>query len=368
VTVLEKVGAVTENERQHEEYRETPPADRKKRHLPQRSFALVVVVLLVAVYFLSGRGPGGQLFLYRQLLMDTTVELRFDGSDPREAEQLKDAVFGEMARLERLLSRTVEDSDVSLINSRAGLAPAAVNPETMALIETALAYGRLSEGAFDITVAPLLDRWGFRDRQYRLPSPAEIEQALRLVDYTLVEVDPARGTVFLPAAGMSLDLGGIAKGYIVDRGLAELKKVGVSHAFLNAGGDIGLIGSRPDGTPWRIGIKDPRGDDIIRILPLAGDIAVVTSGDYERFFEQDGVRYHHILDPATGYPTRSLASVTVVAPTAVVADALSTALFVLGPERGMALIESLPGVEAVLITTDLAVLVSSGLAGTIITP
>ena len=163
----------------------------------------------------------------------------------------------------------------------------------------------------------------------------------------------------------SLDLGGIAKGYIVDRGLALLAQAGVENAFLNAGGDIAILGTKPDGTPWRVGIRHPRGaDHYIAVLSMTGG-AVVTSGDYERTFEAGGQRYHHILDPSTGYPAGDLTSVTITAPTATEADALSTAVFVLGPERGLALVESLPGVEAVLVTRDLEIMVSTGLVGKI---
>jgi thiamine biosynthesis lipoprotein len=332
--------------------------------LPPVIFALAVVLLLVSVSFFTSRGrPAGQIFQYQHMLMDTAVEIRFESGSSREANRLKEAVFGEMERLERLLSRSIAGSDIDLVNRQAGQQPVPVSLETLALLGEALRYARLSGGAFDPTVAPLLDRWGFLGQQYRLPSPPEIEAALRLVDYNLVGLDTGRGTVFLANAGMAVDLGGIAKGYIVDRGMEVLKEAGVRNAFINAGGDIGLIGSRPNGTPWRIGIKHPRLDQkYAGILSLSGSLAVVTSGDYERVFEHEGRRYHHILDPETGYPAASLASVTVVAPTATEADALSTTLFVIGPERGMALVESLPHVEAVLITPGMELLVSSGLA------
>jgi thiamine biosynthesis lipoprotein len=195
-----------------------------------------------------------------------------------------------------------------------------------------------------------------------VPEPVEIEAAAALVDYSLMENDYAAGKVFLPSSGMALDLGGIAKGYIVDRGLELLARSGIGHALLNAGGDIGILGPKPDGSPWRIGVKHPRRDDeLIAVISWLKKGAVVTSGDYERFFEEDGERYHHILDPRTGYPARNLLSATVVAPTAIEADALSTALFVMGPQRGLELVESLPGVEAILVTPQLELLISSGL-------
>jgi FAD:protein FMN transferase len=293
--------------------------------------------------------------------MDTTVELRLQAESRKEAESVKAGLVTEMERLEGLLSRSLSGSDVNRVNRMAGQEPAQVSPETLAVTRAALEFARLTEGAFDPTIAPLLNIWGFLGQQYRVPAMDEIEAALALVDYRLLELDPQRGTVYLPEAGMSLDLGGIAKGYIVDRGLALLSRSGIRHAFLNAGGDIGLLGSRPDGTPWRIGVRHPREENqYIAVIPLNGG-AVVTSGDYERTFEQNSVRYHHILDPSTGQPALSLSSVTIVAQTAMEADALSTAVFVLGPQRGLALVEQLSGVEAVLVTAGLEILISSGL-------
>lgn len=322
-----------------------------------------IIVIIAALLYISWQGTASaRLHDFAHMLMGTEVTLRLHSDNRREAEQAGQAAFEEMARVEALLSRTVDDSDVERVNRRAGSGPVTVSPETVTVLRAALEYAQLSGGAFDPTVAPLLDLWGFPGGDKRVPEPAEIETLLPLVDFNLVELDEQSGTVFLPAAGISIDLGAIAKGYNVDRGLAVLSAAGVKHAFLNAGGDIGLLGTRPDGSPWRIGIGHPREPgQVIGVLPLSGDIAVVTSGDYERFFEEGGRSYHHILDPSTGYPSRLLAGVTIVAPTAMEADALSTAVFVLGPARGMELVEDLPGVEAVLITPELKVTVSSGL-------
>lgn len=341
-----------------------------KKRLALLFIGLAVIVLLAAFYFSPfSRGARGGMVQYVRVLMDTDVTLRFESKSARQAQAVREAVFGEMERLEGLLSRAAAGSEVDLVNRKAGLEPAGVGPEMLAVTRAALEYARLSEGAFDPTVAPLLDLWGFLEQRYRVPAAAEIEAVLPLVDYTRVEIDAGRGTIFLTDRAMSMDLGGIAKGYIVDRGLAELARHGVEHAFLNAGGDIGLLGPRPDGTPWIIGIRHPRDAmQIIRTIPVTGPAAVVTSGDYERFFERGGRRYHHILNPKSGYPAAGLAGVTVVAPTAMEADALSTALFVLGPAQGLALIEGLPAVEVVLITPELEVIVSSGLAGVIESP
>jgi thiamine biosynthesis lipoprotein len=343
---------------------EKPVFPRKKL-----SFLAVMLILIgiaagtAAIALILSRGNSAEkLFSYQQLLMDTDVSLQLYSGSSREAEEVKEDLFKEMSRLELLLSCTESSSEVTIINRAAGEGPVQVGPETAEVIEKAIHYARLSEGAFDPTIGPLLDIWGFRGEANRVPEPVEIEAAAALVDYSLMENDYAAGKVFLPSSGMALDLGGIAKGYIVDRGLELLARSGIGHALLNAGGDIGILGPKPDGSPWRIGVKHPRRDDeLIAVISWLKKGAVVTSGDYERFFEEDGERYHHILDPRTGYPARNLLSATVVAPTAIEADALSTALFVMGPQRGLELVESLPGVEAILVTPQLELLISSGL-------
>ncbi len=327
-------------------------------------FIFLVSTLIVVVVFLLYRGaaqPRTETF-YR-ILMDTSVELRFQTPAGQNAEALQEAVFSEMAGLEMLFSRTIPESEVSEINRMAGREAVAASEHLIYLLEKALYYGRISNGAFDPTIAPVLDSWGFLGQDYRLPGEEEIERLLPFVDYRLVEVNNNPPAVFLPHEQMAIDLGGIAKGYIVDQALEKLQEAGVTSAFINAGGDLAFIGGRADGEPWRVGIRHPHDENkVIAVLSSLGG-AIVTSGDYEREFEVDGISYHHIIDPQSGMPARDLASVTIVAHTATAADALSTAVFVLGPQKGLALIEELPGVEGVLITPGLEVLVSSGLEG-----
>lgn len=326
-----------------------------------------IAALLVAVLFIFLRGGDDDtLYRYRQITMDTPVELRFGGVSSQEADQLQEEVFAEIRRLEELFSRTIDESDTSRLNRLAGTGSVEVSPEVVYVTEKALDYARLSDGAFDPTIAPVVDRWGFLGQEFRVPDTEEIEESLALVDYSLVDVNRQSETISLREKGMALELGGIAKGFIIDRALDVLHAAGVKNAFINAGGDIGMIGGRPDGEPWRIGVRHPREEtEIIVVLPAQGG-AVVTSGDYERTFTEEGVSYHHILDPQTGMPARGVSSVTVMAETALEADALSTAVFVLGPRLGMALAEQLPGVEAVLVTAEMEILISSGLQDTII--
>ncbi len=336
-----------------------------QKFLQARYIIPLVAVLVIAGYLYSRNHHSVSTFTYNYTTMDTLVEIRFQASGSRKAERIKDEVFAEIDRLERLLSRSLEGSDVYRINKMAGLEPVAVSPETFYVTEQALSFAVLTGGAFDPTIAPVTDLWGFFSGQdYRVPGEDEIERVLNYVDYEKVELDPRAGTVYLTQEDMGLELGGIAKGYIVDRALAVFIEEGIEHAYVNAG-DIGLLGTRPDGLPWRIGIRHPRDKSlIIAVLSLA-DRGIDTSGDYERAFEKDGIKYHHILDPATGLPASGLASVTVIAETTLEADVLSTAAFVLGPGRGMALVESIPGVEGVFVTPKLEITVSSGLEETI---
>jgi len=296
------------------------------------------------------------------ILMDTVVDVRVDG--PNSA-ALVERVFARMAELEALFSRFIPESEVSAINRGAGDWVQA-SPLTLDLIELGIEMGRLTDGAFDITIGAVLDLWGFGSDYRQVPDEEELRAALATVDYTKVEVDRKAGAVRIPE-GSVLDLGGIAKGFIVSQGIAILRTARMDRALINAGGDISVVGRRPDGRPWRVGVQDPDQANQIRyILPL-DDQSVVTSGDYQRYFTVDGVRYHHIIDPSTGYPARGLRSVTIVGADPAVCDAISTAVFVRGWEEGRALVERLPGVEAIVIS-DTDAWISPGLAQAVTTP
>lgn len=295
------------------------------------------------------------------ILMDTLVDVRVDG---RNSSELVKQAFTIMEDLEQTLSRFVETSEVAKINQQAG-EWVKVSPTTLELIELGIKIGEVSHGAFDITIGAVLDLWGFGSGLYHVPTEEELAEALATVDYTQVEVNHNTSEVRIPQ-GTILDLGGIAKGFVVDSGISLLRKGKVQRSIINAGGDISVIGRRPDGQPWRVGVQDPDlPSDIRWILPLDNN-SVVTSGDYQRFFTKDGQRYHHILDPKTGYPARGLRSVTIVGENGATSDALSTAVFVLGWDKGRALVESLDNVEAILVS-DTDVWISPGLAKLVIT-
>ena len=262
------------------------------------------------------------------------------------------------AEYEQLLSTTVEGSDIWRLN-HAGGDWVDVSEDTAAVLTVAQEVYTLSGGAFDITLAPVSALWDFTADTPSIPAPEALEDALTRVDGSLLEVEGTRAR--LPD-GMSVDLGGVAKGYIADRIADFLQESGVEHALLNFGGNVRVVGDRPDSTPWTIGIQDPNGatGDLIASLTLNHGSAV-TSGTYQRYFEADGVRYHHLLDPDTGYPVHNgLDSVTILCDDGGLADALSTACFVLGETDGLALVESLEGVEAAFLRTDGTLTVSTG--------
>ncbi len=331
---------------------------------------LAVIIILALIVFAVFRilnpedsGSGIQRFSKTELLMDTVFEIAVFTEDEAEGNRLLREAFSEVRMLEKTLSRFISGSEVDNINQAAGENPVEISSDSLQVIKEGIYLGEVSQGSFDITIAPLMDLWGFSTGEQRVPTPEEIEETLLLIDYTEVDINEQRNTVYLPREGMSLDLGGIAKGYIVDRIIQYLESQDVETAFVNAGGDIRVIGNRPDGTPWRIGIRSPRnreGQDLIAVIPIS-DQAVVTSGDYERFFTSDGIRYHHILDPSHGYPAAEAISVSIVARECMAADGLSTAIFVLGPQKGIELLESLPGIEGIIIDTEEKVHVSSGL-------
>ena len=299
--------------------------------------------------------------------MGTFVQIRVYTRDVAGAHAAITAAFAEIARLERLMTTWRPDSDISRVNAAAGLHPVAVSPETLECVARSLDYSRLSGGAFDVSYYGLKGLWKFdQDLEARLPDPAELRRRLRLVDYRRIHVDRARGTLFLDGKGMAVNLGGIGKGYAVDRATAILRARGFADAIVQAGGDLMLAGSK-GGQPWQAGIRDPRSarDEYFAVAPVI-DHAFSTAGDYERFFFVGGKRYHHIIDPRTGYPATAARSVTIFAPDATTADGLDDAVLILGPARGLALIESLPGVGAVIVDADNRVHVSRRLAGVVV--
>jgi len=332
-------------------------------------YKTVLILLLTVLLSLDILGCSKEEYYQKSaFFMDTKVDIAVYGTNRKQADAVIKAIVDEMQRLEKILSRHIEGSDVDRINEAAGVAPVKVEPETILLTRKALEIAELSEGAFDPTVGPLLELWGWGTDELRVPSAEEIKEVLPLVNYKAVEVNEQNATVFLSKPGMMLDLGGIAKGFIVDRGQEIAKRFSVRALFINAGGDISIMGQKPSGEKWRIAVQSPRDPQKwAAILEMEGG-SVATSGDYERFFEEGGVVYHHILDPRKGMPAGDVSSVSIVAPDTTVSDGLSTAVFVLGKEKGMQLLESLNGIEGVIIDKQGEIYVSSGLGDKIEIP
>jgi FAD:protein FMN transferase len=296
------------------------------------------------------------------IAMGSSLVVTAVSRDAESAHRAIQLVFDEFAMLEERLSVWKPGSDVERINAAAGKMPVVVSPDTIDVLQLAIEAGDRTEGKFDVTFGALSGLWKFdHDQDNVLPDQSAIRQRLPLIDYAQLVIDRAAGTAFLRHAGMRLHLGGIGKGFAVDRAAGILRAHGLRNFMIQAGGDLYVAGRRGD-RPWRVAIRDPRGpaDRLIAALDLT-DGTFSTSGDYERFFMLNGTRYHHILDPDSGNPARGLRSVTVVAERAVDADTLSTGIFVMGAEKGMALVERLPNIHAVLVTDRNEVLVSSRL-------
>jgi thiamine biosynthesis lipoprotein len=297
---------------------------------------------------------------YREeAIMGTRVAVELWSEDAALAQRAMDEVIAEMRRTDELMSTYKPESQLSLVNAHAHERPVEVDADIIEVVARALEMSRLSGGAFDITYASVGYLYDFRAHQR--PSDQQIAAALPGVDYRQVQVDRDARTIRFLRAGVRIDLGGIAKGYAVDRSIERLRALGIEHAMVNAGGDTRLLGDRR-GKPWVVGIRDPRNEGhMVTRLPLE-DEAISTSGDYERYFEEDGVRYHHILVPGTGRSARGVRSATVIGADATLTDALSTTVFVLGVEHGMRLITQLPGVEAVVVDDQGRIYYSDGLA------
>ncbi len=296
--------------------------------------------------------------------MGTRCEVQVVHADGARARRAIDRGFAEIDRVAALLTSWTETSDISRINAAAGRAPVKVARETIEVVQRGLWIAGETDGAFDITVGVFRGLWKFdEDRDGTLPDPAEVKRRVALVGWRDVVVDEAASTVMLRREGMRLNVEGIAKGYCVDAAVRAMRAEGVRDFLVQAGGDLFASGRRGD-RDWRVGVQDPRGPRGQTIFELSlSDRAFNTSGDYERFVIRDGTRFHHILDARTGFPSHASRAVTVLAPDAFTADVLDTALFVLGPERALALVARHPGVEAVIVDPDNAVHVSPGLAG-----
>lgn len=329
----------------------------------KRSIHLSLIILLIAGLMTGCQSKevvSEEVFTKTNFVLGTvvTITLYDHGS-----EALLDKGFDRLLEIENLMSANLEASDIGQINLLAGQEAVTISDETFDVIEKGIYYGDLSKGYFDISMEPVVGLWQIGTDEAHVPTLESLEEALSYVDYHKIKLDAKNKTVYLPEKGMGLDLGGIAKGYAADELVQLLKEAGVQSAMLNLGGNVFAMGKKTDGSNWNIGIQNPF-DSRNKYFGIASiaDQTVVTSGPYERYFEENGKRYHHIFDTRTGWPVENdIASVTVIADSSIDGDALSTTLFALGIDEGIDLIETLDKVECIFVDYDKKVTVSSGL-------
>ncbi len=332
--------------------------------------SLVTRYSLLVTLFFAGCTREEVMFKESRVLMDTYCTITVVGSSKGRAREAIDAGFAEIKKMEALLNYFSDDSEITAINRAAGIRPVKVSKETLEILLKTVEIFAITDGSFDPSIAPVIKHWNFSKNksEQAVPLKIDIEKSLKLVDYGKVEINSTNSEVMLKDKGMELDLGGIAKGYGADKAVAAIKAKGIKAALVAIAGDIRGFGLSTSGNPWKVGVQNPRPDtasdkpweDIIATLQLQ-DSAVSTSGDYQRFFIQDGKRYHHILSTETGFPADSnLVSVSVIAPEGYLSDSLSTAIFILGADKGLALLKS-KGYGGVLVTRDKKVIITDNM-------
>jgi thiamine biosynthesis lipoprotein len=326
----------------------------KNRHI------LLLSSLIAAAFLTVSCSRPSQPVSENEFLLGTNCVVTIYDRTNRE---VFEKVFSRIREIHQTMSMQVADSEVRLINEEAGKTAVPVSADTLYVIKEGLRYSKLSDGRFDISIGPLVELWSIGTEYARIPEPEEIQAVLPLIDYRLVRIDEDASTVYLEKKGMQLDLGGIAKGYASDEARRILLEEGIEHAIIDFGGNIWAVGERPQNRQWRIGIQDPEKERgrYAGILTLT-DATVVTSGIYERYFFVDGTRYHHILDPDTGYPFRNeLASVSVTTTEGIFSDAVSTILFTFGLEEGFRFASRFPGLEAIFIEKNGTITLTEGI-------
>jgi thiamine biosynthesis lipoprotein len=302
----------------------------------------------------------GESRIWKGEAMGSGFEIQASGADGAVLDKALQAARDEVARLDRMMTDWKETGPLMEINRQAGSRPVEVPRDLFFILKRSLQVSELTDGAFDITFASAGRLWRWWETNPPLPSPEEVRAALANVGWRHLRLDEAQGTAYLDRPGCRIGLGAIGPGYAADLALRKMKELGVHDALVNLSGDVVAAGTHA-GRPWEISIRHPRRPgEAFAVLPVS-NLAVSTSGDYERFFLKDGKRYGHIIDPRTGYPADGCQSATVTAPSLALADALATAVFVLGPVKGMELIERLDAVEALIVAADGTVSASSGL-------
>jgi thiamine biosynthesis lipoprotein len=307
----------------------------------------------------SGTSEAGW-FRREEAIMGTAINVELFAASRAEAETAIAAVMDDMRRIDATMSPHKADSELSLVNAGAADGPVAVSAGMFALLARAISFSRLSGGAFDITYAGAGHLYDYRAGV--APDAAALAAARPLVDWRHLQLDSATQSVRFARRGVRIDLGGFAKGHAVDNAILILKRLGIHNAMVAAGGDSHVLGNRGD-RPWTVAIRDPRREgEVVAVLPLE-DVSISTSGDYERFFERDGVRCHHVLDPRTGRSPDGIRSVTIIADDGLTTEAFSKTVFVLGVEQGLRFVEAHAGIDAVIVDAQGALHYSAGLLG-----
>lgn len=332
--------------------------------IPKKIIA-IILIMIISVSLVACNNNSNNQYTRTGFMMDTVMEVTAYG---RNAKKAVDESMNRISVIDDRMSSQKTGSDITKINKNAGKGFIKVNSDTFYVIKTALKYGKISNGNFDITIAPLVNLWGIGTKRAHIPKESNIREMMKLINYKDVILNEKNDEVMLKNPGMAIDLGGIAKGYTADEIQKIMEKYDIKHALINLGGSsVYMLGPKPDGSNWKIGIQDPFGSKGKYFAIVSGkNMLIDTSGNYERYFIENGKRYHHILNPFTGYPAESgVVSTTIVSTNikSIDADALSTITFILGVDKGMKLIESMPGVDAIFVTPDYKVYATSGLKG-----
>jgi len=327
-------------------------------------FCLLLAAFCLLLIFLSACKPRKEkVYRKSKILMDTLVTVTGVSNSKENAEKAIDAALAEIEKLDRLLNFFSPESEVSHINKNAGISVIKVTPDMLDVLDMSLMVSKNTEGAFDVTIGPVITLYDFYKKIK--PEDSVIKKNLSFVNYKDLIIDRNESAVFLKKRGMLIDLGGISKGYAADKAVEVLKRKGIHAGLVSVAGDIKAFGLKPDGRPWKIGIRNPRAkgqeDDILATIELR-DMAISTSGDYERFFILNGRRYHHLLNPKTGCPAEESQSVSIITNRAVFTDAFATGIFILGPEKGMRVLEKM-GFDGVIVDSQGKVHISPNIRG-----
>lgn len=322
-------------------------------------FIIIYLITIFIVALLSACSNNFESTTSTDFMMGTLVKVKVYGADSKK---VTEEVIAEIKHLENMMSTSIKDSDISKINKNAGQQAVRVSKDTFTVIKKAQKFARLTDGLFDPSIGPLVNIWGIGTSEEKIPTKNEINKILPLVNYKNIILDNDKMTVYLTKPDMKIDVGGIAKGYAADKAVSILKKHNIKHAFIDIGGNVMVHGKKPDNSLWSIGIQNPRGNrnEIMAVVKLASK-TVVTSGDYERYFIKNNKRYHHILNPKTGYPTsNNIISATVIDESSLIADALATSILLLGEKKGLKLAEQLD-CDAMLITNKKELFMTDGM-------